>query len=292
MASLEESAMESFLGGGDSETENEHPEVLVVPVEFEEEPSYREGAHEAYKYFLEVFEQIEDYSLVFDGSLEDVDLKFLEPVDSPQAVDSLFSNFEGLIKEDKRAFFRRRWVFIGGNHSVSFYIVKNLKRLYGNLGVLVFDGHLDLYKSYMGSFRNHACSSYRMGQVVGFENLAVVGVKTASEEELRMAKSLAFWDSHHRSLFSRGRRVFGNKFLHLSVDMDVFSPAVAPAVANPEPGGWSYETFLEAIKAVAHFNVVSFDLVEYLPSVDITRSTAFLFATIFREIIIALWGRR
>ncbi len=280
MLSIDETSVSEGYGGSGSLRK-----IVVVPVAFEEEPSYREGAWEAYRVFAELLEEIEDYSLVFRGSLEDLNIVYEAPVASPDDIVSLFERHREHVPWI-------RWAFIGGNHSVSSYIVEQLSRFYEGLGVLVFDGHLDLYDSYRGSRKSHACASYRMAEIVGFSNLAVVGVKTASSQEVRRAQELAFWDSDYRSILSKGHRHFKGKPLYLSVDMDVFSPAVAPAVANPEPGGWSYEDFLKAIRAVSYLDVIAFDIVEYLPSVDLTRSTGFLFTTLFREIVVALWGRQ
>ena len=50
--------------------------------------------------------------------------------------------------------------------------------------------------------------------------------------------------------------------IYLSIDMDVFNPAIAPAVGNPTPGGLFTSEVEDVIKALAFKEVVGMDVVE------------------------------
>jgi agmatinase len=54
--------------------------------------------------------------------------------------------------------------------------------------------------------------------------------------------------------------------VYITVDLDVFDPAILPATGTPEPGGLSWYRALAILRAVAEAReVVAFDVVELAP---------------------------
>jgi len=70
-------------------------------------------------------------------------------------------------------------------------------------------------------------------------------------------------------------RVAGPGFVHVSLDLDVLDPEVAPGVGTPVRGGLSYREAHLALELVAESGLVgSFDLVEVNPILDRENETA------------------
>ena len=70
-------------------------------------------------------------------------------------------------------------------------------------------------------------------------------------------------------------KVAGDGFVHLSVDMDVLDPEVAPGVGTPVRGGLSYREAHLAMELVAESGLVgSLEVVEVNPILDRENETA------------------
>ncbi len=77
--------------------------------------------------------------------------------------------------------------------------------------------------------------------------------------------------------------------IHLSFDLDVIDPLVAPGTGTPVRGGVSYREAHLAMEMLGdHANVVSMDMVEVNPVLDIQNQTALLGV----ELVLSLMGKR
>jgi arginase family enzyme len=80
------------------------------------------------------------------------------------------------------------------------------------------------------------------------------------------------------------RNFVRNSNVYISVDMDGFDPAFAPAVYHPEPGGFSYQEFVDLLSVFKDSQIVGFDLVE-LKSIPDNNVTEFLATRVIFEIL-------
>ncbi|MCL2102580.1 MAG: agmatinase [Syntrophorhabdaceae bacterium] len=163
-------------------------------------------------------------------------------------------------------------VLIGGEHLGSVAAITALKKKYGQLTVLQFDAHADLRAEYMGSTRSHACVGRRI--VEQGVKLVQVGVRSMSEEEDRFLKKTedvkTFYASEVRYNSAdviKGivSSLSGN--LYISIDLDVFDPAVMPSVVTAEPGGLNWFDVTDILRDViqSDANLVGFDIMELSP---------------------------
>jgi arginase family enzyme len=75
-----------------------------------------------------------------------------------------------------------------------------------------------------------------------------------------------------------------NSKIYISVDIDGFDPAFAPAVYHPEPGGFSYQDFIELMSVFNKSEIVGFDVVE-IKSLPNNNVTEFLATRVIFEIL-------
>ena len=205
----------------------------------------------------------------------------------------------------------RRKIFLGGDHSVTFALVKHLFERGFVEKVFVLDAHADFRESYKGNRFSNACVLRRIVELVGAENVVVIGVRSASAEEYealhfqrqqgrgqdewqgRKKEELRIYDAWRVREDLRGvlselaSESVAGKNAYLSVDVDVLDPCFAPAVEYPEPCGLSVSEVLSLINGIfASSNVVAADVVEVNPRMERrNRITSVSAARIVMEIL-------
>jgi len=164
-------------------------------------------------------------------------------------------------------------VMLGGEHSISFGLAAALKKKYKNLSVLQFDAHADMRDAYEDSKSNHACVARRISEICP---IVQVGIRSLSEEEAEFLEK----DSRKKSprvktFYARDIRkkmpvdeiISGlTDEIFITIDLDVFDPAIMAATGTPEPGGLFWYDVVETLSAViSKKKVVGFDVVELCP---------------------------
>ena len=181
-------------------------------------------------------------------------------------VQTNLSRIEAVISEIESA--GKVPVMMGGEHTITLGAVKALEH---GVGVVDFDAHLDLRSSYLGNRFSHACVMRRIAEQIGPDRLLILGARAVSSEESAFAKmkkiktvsSLAF---RRRPLREIAKEVedFMSSFsaVYVTIDTDVFDPAYAPNVGNPEPEGLTPTDVFEIFPTLAQKGIKGIDEVE------------------------------
>ena len=181
-------------------------------------------------------------------------------------------------------------LFLGGDHFITYPILKGLKRgRPGRYGLVHLDAHGDLYSDMGGYQLSHSTGVRRMvdDELLSTEDIAAYDLRSAlpsHREELTGDKApILSKDKFHSCVKEIGKRV---DFLYLTVDIDVLSPQVAPGVSHPESGGLSMVDLVELIMASFATGKVRYaDVVELNPLVDTSGITAIAARDIVKEIL-------
>lgn len=174
-------------------------------------------------------------------------------------------------------------VFIGGDHSISYPLIKAAARVYPNLHVIHFDAHTDTYGSrydavehwgkvhHYGNFMTHCLALDGVQNVYqfGIRGFANAGVKPRSKQNIA-------W----REQVSEQLRV-GIPFelptdvpYYITFDMDVLDPTVLPGTATPVAGGFSLTEMNQLFaQLLPGRQIVGVDVVEANPDFDRTDLT-------------------
>jgi agmatinase len=172
---------------------------------------------------------------------------------------------------------------LGGDHSVTFPIIKAYHEKYPKLAILHIDAHADLYDEYEGDPHSHACPFARIMENSFAVRLVQVGIRTLNPHQLAQAKKYKVEIQEMRLLEKLSIPNFENP-LYISLDMDGFDPAFAPGVSHHEPGGLSSRQVIDIIQNI-NTEVVGADIVEYNPDRDVNDMTAYLAAKMMKELL-------
>ena len=183
----------------------------------------------------------------------------------------------------------QKFMAIGGEHLITYPLVKSVIEKYPDLIVIQFDAHADLRSRFTGTAFSHGTVMRRVIELLGPGRLYQLGIRSADEEEIRETAGLSkvfFYE-----VFEPLKKIMPElrgKPVYLSIDIDVVDPAFAPGTGVPEPGGITSQELLNALAYLSGTNIVGVDLVEVAPAYDSTGQTGLLAAAVVRESLLLL----
>ena len=172
---------------------------------------------------------------------------------------------------------------LGGDHAVSYPVLRAIHARHGPVNILHFDAHPDLYHDYEGNPYSHASPFARIMEQSLATRLVQVGIRTLNQGQREQVKRFGV-ETHEMATLdidSVGRDFVGP--VYISCDIDALDPAFAPGVSHHEPGGLSVRDILTIIQRLPN-RIVGADIVEYNPSRDINDMTAMVAAKLLKEI--------
>lgn len=173
---------------------------------------------------------------------------------------------------------------LGGDHAVTYPVVKALSRKYTPLNILHFDAHPDLYDELDSDRLSHACPFARIMETGRMARLVQVGIRCMTGHQKRQAEKFGV-EVHEMKDWQGPPALTFDGPLYISVDMDVLDPAFAPGVSHWEPGGLSVREVLQVLQQVKADPIVGADLVEYNPRQDPSGRTGMVAAKFMKELM-------
>ena len=212
------------------------------------------------------------------GVFEDAgDLSGMETSDAYARIESAIAS---IVDAEKRP------VSLGGDHSVTYPILRALGKRVPGITLVHFDAHPDLYENYENNPHSHASSFARImeGQLV--ERLVQIGIRTLNAHQQDQAQKFAVEIYEMGNLPDPAQLHLAGP-IYISFDMDALEPGLAPGISHWEPGGLTTREALRYIQALPG-PIVGADLVEFNPVRDPSGLTATIAAKILKEILGAM----
>jgi agmatinase len=182
----------------------------------------------------------------------------------------------------------KKQLALGGEHTITPAIVRELARAYPDLCVVQYDAHSDLRDEFLGEKHCHATAMRRVLDVIPRERLFQLGVRSfARPAEMAEANVFPF---EVLEPLSRVRAAIGSRPVYVTLDVDVLDPAAMPDVQTPQPGGCSYQELARSLAGLAGLKVVGCDLVETCPRTMQPSPGAAVAAELTRELTLLLTG--
>lgn len=175
-----------------------------------------------------------------------------------------------------------RPIFLGGDHSVTYPLVKGMHEAVGEFAILHFDAHPDCYHEFEGNRFSHASPFSRIMEEKLCTRLVSVGIRTAHDHqrEQQARFGIEWLEMKERSNWPP---LSFDVPVYVSFDLDALDPAFVPGVSHHEPGGMTVREALDIIHAI-DAPVIGADVVELNPARDINGVTGMVAAKLIREI--------
>lgn len=173
-------------------------------------------------------------------------------------------------------------ITLGGDHAVTWPILRGVHRCHGPVSILHIDAHPDLYEAYQDNPRSHASPFTRIMEEGLASRLVQVGLRAIHPDHWGQFErfGVEVFEARHCSPLPKLR--FEGP-VYISLDLDGLDPSSAPGVSHREPGGLTTRQVIELIQAV-DVPIVGADIVEYNPRCDLDGMTATVAAKLLKEI--------
>ncbi|HUS86942.1 MAG TPA: agmatinase [Bacteroidales bacterium] len=172
---------------------------------------------------------------------------------------------------------------LGGDHSITYPLLRALSGTYYDISVLHIDAHADLYDEYGGDRYSHACPFARIMEDGLASRLLQVGIRTLNDHQREQSARFGTEIIEMKDFqLNKIPRLTGN--VYLSIDMDGIDPGFAPGVSHQEPGGLSPRDVISIINGIKG-TIIGADLVEFNPLLDSNGITASLAVKLMKEIL-------
>ena len=171
---------------------------------------------------------------------------------------------------------------LGGDHSITYPIIRAIARAHPALSILHFDAHPDLYHDFRGNPSSHASPFARIMEEKLAQRLVQAGIRTMNGHQREQAERFGVEVIEMKDL-NEGLKLTFDTPVYISFDMDALDPAFAPGVSHREPGGLATRQVIEIIQSI-RAAVIGADIVEFNPRMDKTGMTAVVCAKILKEL--------
>lgn len=176
----------------------------------------------------------------------------------------------------------RRPLVLGGDHSITYPILRGFQPSYPRLSILHFDAHADLYDEFQGDRYSHACPFARVMEEGLADRLVQLGIRTMTKHQWEQAERFGVEVIEMKD-WRDGMELEFITPVYVSFDLDVIEPGLAPGISHREAGGFSVRQALAVVQSLTA-PLVGADFVEFNPAVDRTGVTAAVSAKLVKEL--------
>ncbi len=232
---------------------------------------------------------VEWYSPYRDMSLKDFQTADVGDLDLPigdveGALNVILKAVRQILKDEKKP------MMIGGEHLVTFPVIKAMTEKYPDLHIIHLDAHTDLRDEFFGRKLSHATVIRRCHDLVGDGRIHQFGIRSGDKSEFAWAASgHTFLRKFDLEGLAETVKKIQNQPVYITIDLDVLDPSVFPGTGTPEAGGITYKELLGAMDQFARLtNIVGADIVELSPHLDPSGASTAAAAKTLRELILLL----
>ena len=219
--------------------------------------------------------------------------------------------YKVILEKEKEGYFP---ITVGGDHSVAVASALASAKVHDNIGIIWFDAHTD-YNTYettvsgnihglplaaITGYKNHELRYFHDGNIIQPAKTVVVGARSIDDWEkdnIKYSGITVFTTNDIRekgleNVVEEAFKIAGEKTrgIHISYDLDLIDPEVAPGVSIPEFDGITEEEAMKINELIMkHLDqVVSYDLVEFNPLRDQDRKTEQIALNLLAQMIRAV----
>ena len=260
---------------------DQRPKLAIIGIRYDENSSFTKGAADAPPQIRaalrsDAWNLTTENGTDLSGDSTFFDAGDIEPVPGSEMSVLIENSVHTLIADGLMP------ISLGGDHSITYPIIRAFARKYNNLSVLHFDAHPDLYDNYQGNRNSHASPFARIMEYKLVKRLVQVGIRTTTAHQRDQVRKFGVESIEMRDLNGNVELEFDAP-VYISFDIDALDPAYAPGVSHREPGGMSTRQAIDLIQRLKG-RVVGADIVEFNPRMDPLHVTGTVCAKLLKEI--------
>jgi len=182
----------------------------------------------------------------------------------------------------------------GGDHFVTYPLLKAHARKHGPLSLVHFDAHQDTWPD-DGQRLDHGSMFLRAARdgLVDPSRSVQVGIRTHCQTHGYTVLDAPWIHANGvEATVVEIKRVVGEHRAYLTFDIDCLDPAFAPGTGTPVVGGLSTAQALAILRSLGDLALVGMDVVEVAPAYDHAEITAIAAATLAHDYLCLLAAKR
>ena len=212
----------------------------------------------SYRIFSPILGKINMEEIYDFGDINLEDVKNLNDV-----YKKIYEEIKKIYRKDKK------YIFLGGDHSITYPILKIIKENWDDFYLLYFDAHPDIhpdpYPNYQ-SFIYHLIKENYLDPkkiiYIGISNLSFEERSIIEDWKIKYYNPLDVWDNI-KEISNEISNILNGKNLYISIDIDVFENGCGHWL---EGFGINSYHYFKIIKELKNINLLGFDLVELFSS--------------------------
>jgi agmatinase len=188
-------------------------------------------------------------------------------------------------------------IALGGDHYISYPLLKAHAIKHGPLALVHFDAHRDMEPDSGGRIDHGTMFGYALREGLIDPNKSTqIGIRTSFVGETTDGLRIIFADEVHESTSEQIATVIreraGTSKAYLTFDIDCLDPSAAPGTGTPVPGGLTYHQAASIIRKLKGVNFVGMDMVEVSPPFDHAEITSIAASALVMEYIcLKAWAK-
>ncbi|SFT76507.1 agmatinase [Sedimentitalea nanhaiensis] len=187
-------------------------------------------------------------------------------------------------------------VVLGGDHYISFPILKAYAEKFGPISLLQFDAHTDTWVDDDMERVDHGTMFYKAVKsgIVDPARSVQVGIRTTNADTLgvNIIDAREVHETGPKAVADKIKSILGDHPTYLTFDIDGLDPAYAPGTGTPVWGGLTSAQAAAILRGIAGIDIKGGDVVEVSPPFDTTGATAIAGAHVATEILCLLgWNK-
>lgn len=225
---------------------------------------------------------------------------------------NLYKNMVDKIKEE---YFP---IMIGGDHSAAIASALASAKVNIDVGIIWIDAHTD-YNTFettvtgnihglplaaINGYKNSELRYYHDGKVIQPSRTVIIGARSIDDAEkdnvrysgVTMFTTQDIKEKGIEAIMDEAFKIAGykTKGIHISYDLDIIDPDVAPGVSVPEFDGINEEEAMQINEYIINHmqSVLSYDLVEFNPLRDVDRKTEQIALNLLAQVIRAAENKK
>lgn len=260
--------------------------IYGMPMDFT--VSFRPGSRFGPARIREVSIGLEEYSPYLDRTLDEI--RYFDAGDlllpfgnAARSLEIIGDYVRGLLRDGKFP------LGLGGEHLVSWPIIREMYAQYPELAIIHIDAHADLRDQYEGEPLSHSTPIRKAAELMGGKQIYQFGIRSGSKEEFMYARQhVNFYPFDVHEPLKQVLPSLAGRPVYVTIDIDVLDPSAAPGTGTAEAGGITNKELLAAVHEIAgsDLHVVGADIVEVAPVYDPTEQTQIAAAKLVREMLL------